>query len=129
VTAENIENYITEDKLKDTTAVFEILDKYINWQAGTREDLIALMSQEVRDYPEFARTINNFIAIDPAVTKKKKATLWADSMIEKNQIGEKNEHNIHAKKRHPPARRQQQRCKRHGHLSAERKPATQSRSR
>lgn len=83
VTAENIENYITEDKLKDTTAVFEILDKYVNWQAGTREDLIALMSQEVRDYPEFARTINNFIAIDPAVTEKKKATLWADSMIDK----------------------------------------------
>ena len=49
VTAENIEKFITEDKLKDTTAVFEILDKYINWQAGTREDLIALMSQEVRD--------------------------------------------------------------------------------
>ena len=89
VTAENIENYITEDKLKDTTAVFEILDKYINWQAGTREDLIALMSQEVRDYPEFARTINNFIAIDPAVTEKKKATLWADSMIDKVWIDKK----------------------------------------
>ena len=89
VTAENIENYVTEDKLKDTTAVFEILDKYINWQAGTREDLIALMSQEVRDYPEFARTINNFIAIDPAVTEKKKATLWADSMIDKVWIDKK----------------------------------------
>lgn len=89
VTAENIENYVTEDKLKDTTAVFEILDKYINWQAGTREDLIALMSQEVRDYPDFARTINNFIAIDPAVTEKKKATLWADSMIDKVWIDKK----------------------------------------
>ena len=89
VTAENIEKYITEDKLKDTTAVFEILDKYTNWQAGTREDLIALMSQEVRDYPEFARTINNFIAIDQRVTEKKKATLWADSMIDKVWIDEK----------------------------------------
>ena len=89
VTAENIEKFITEDKLKDTTAVFEILDKYINWQAGTREDLIALMSQEVRDYPEFARTINNFIAINPAVTEKKRATLWADSMIDKVWIDEK----------------------------------------
>ena len=83
VTAENIQQYVTEDKLKDTTAVFEILDKYINWHTGTREDLIALMSQEFREYPEFARTINNFIAIDPAVTEKKKATLWADSMIDK----------------------------------------------
>ena len=89
VTAENIENYIKEDKLYDTTAVFKILEKYINWQAGTREDLIALMSQEVRDYPEFARTINNFIAFDPAVTEKKKATLWADSMIDKVWIDEK----------------------------------------
>ena len=89
VTAENIEKFITEDKLKDTTAVFEILDKYINWQAGTREDLIALMSQEVRDYPEFARTINNFIAINTAVTEKKRATLWADSMIDKVWIDEK----------------------------------------
>lgn len=89
VTAENIQQYISEDKLKDTTAVFEILDKYINWQAGTREDLIALMSQEVRDYPEFARTINNFIAINPAVTEKKRATLWADSMIDKVWIDEK----------------------------------------
>lgn len=89
ITAENIQQYITEDKLKDTTAVFEILDKYINWQAGTREDLIALMSQEVRDYPEFARTINNFIAINPAVTEKKRATLWADSMIDKVWIDEK----------------------------------------
>lgn len=89
VTAENIENYIKEDKLYDTTAVFEILEKYINWQAGTREDLIALMSQEVRDYPEFAMIINNFIAVDPAVTEKKRATLWADSMIDKVWIDEK----------------------------------------
>lgn len=83
VTAENIQQYISEDKLKDTTAVFEIIDKYINWHANTREDLIALMSQELREYPEFARIINNFIAFDPAVTEKKMAAPWDDSIIDK----------------------------------------------
>lgn len=83
VTADNIVKYVEESKKNDTTEIFEILNKYIDWRSNTREELLALVASDIHDYPQFSRTINNFISGDAAVTEMKRSSIWGDSLIEK----------------------------------------------
>ena len=83
VTADNIVKYVEESKKNDTTEIFEILNKYIDWRSNTREELLALVANDIHDYPQFSRTINNFISGDAAVIEMKRSSVWGDSLIEK----------------------------------------------
>lgn len=89
VTPENIKNYETGGKLKDTTEAFKILDKYINWYFNSREDMALQLSQELKDYPQFLKTINNYILESWMMREKKvKEQAWLDSIVDKVWLNE-----------------------------------------
>ena len=84
VTPENIKSYETGGKLKDTTEAFKILDKYINWYFNSRDDMALQLSQELKDYPHFLKTVNNFVLESWMVREKKiKEEVWLDSIVDK----------------------------------------------
>lgn len=84
VTPENIKSYDTDGKLKDTTEAFKILDKYINWHFNSRDDMALQLSQELKDYPYFLKTVNNFVLESWMVREKKiKEEVWLDSIVDK----------------------------------------------
>lgn len=84
VTPENIKSYETGGKLKDTTEAFKILDKYINWYFNSRDDMALQLSQELKDYPHFLKTVNNYV-LETWMMREKiiKEESWPDPIVDK----------------------------------------------
>lgn len=84
VTPENIKSYDTDGKLKDTTEAFKILDKYINWHFNSRDDMALQLSQELKDYPHFLKTVNNYV-LETWMMREKiiKEESWPDPIVDK----------------------------------------------
>ena len=61
VSPEKVEEYEKLDLLKDTVKVFEILDKYRAWFFESRVQMSETIQQELNDFPQFKKIVNNFI--------------------------------------------------------------------
>lgn len=84
VTPENIKIYETGGKLKDTTEAFKILDKYINWYFNSRDDMALQLSQELQDYPQFLKVVNNYVLETWMMREKMiKEEAWPDPIVDK----------------------------------------------
>ena len=61
VSPEKVEEYEKLDLLKDTVKAFEILDKYKAWFFESRLQMSETIQQELKDFPQFKKIVNNFI--------------------------------------------------------------------
>jgi len=61
VSPEKVEEYEKLDLLKDTVEAFKILDKYRAWFFESRLQMSETIQQELKDFPQFKKIVNNFI--------------------------------------------------------------------